>query len=245
MSLFVKNSIPQHNWSQFGGQQLKWTGSDSLDHWQKNMSDPDRRKVLEKYGWDEPGAISYQLNRHGFRCNEFDNTPSIVTLGCSFTAGVGLPHDDIWPVKLSNELGINCWNLGVPGSAMDTCFRLLDYYIQKLNIKMVCLLRPDASRFEWVQHAGNIECVTPSSGGHDSVQQIWYQHDMNSQLNYLKNTMAIQYLCQCNNIKLIIKDLYFDLFNTPPRDPYPSARDLCHVGTVEHIECARQFLLDS
>jgi hypothetical protein len=238
----MSSDYPQHPWSRFGSQELEWIPGDSLEQWQHNMKDPERRKVLEKYGWDRPGGITYKLNQHGFRCNNFTDQPGIVTLGCSFTAGLALPVDHIWPTLVAQKLELELWNLGVPGVGMDTCFRLFDHYVTKLNVKMVCMLRPPQNRFEWTRGDGTVEYVTPNTENHSRAQQVWYQHQQNSEQNYLKNTMAIQYLCMANNVKLIILDLHNDLFNTPPRDPWPPARDLRHVGTVEHAECARRFL---
>jgi hypothetical protein len=236
----------QHPWTDFRSQELEWIPGDSLEQWHQNMKDPERRKVLEKYGWDLPGVITYKLNQHGFRCKEFTDDPGVITLGCSFTAGLALPVDHIWPSLVAKSLDLELWNLGVPGVGMDTCFRLFNHYITHLNAKIVCMLRPPQNRFEWVQENGEVEFVTPNSysliNKHKPAQLVWFQHQQNCQQNYLKNTMAIQYLCMINKVKLVFLDLRDDLFNTPPRDPWPPARDLCHVGTVEHAECARRFL---
>lgn len=235
------NNIPRHPWFSYKNQHLNWVNEDSHEAWQKNMQDPERKKVLEKYGWDDPNVISYKFNSAGFRCDEFNENPALVTLGCSFTGGLALPYDHIWPTVAAKKLGLQLCNLGVPGIGMDTCFRLLNFYINKLNTKIVCLLRPSQDRFEVVRHDGKIVYVHPMST-FSVNEQIWYQHENNLQQNFIKNTMAIQYLCHVNQAKLVILDLYDDLFNTPPRDPWPPARDLAHVGTVEHAECARRFI---
>lgn len=236
------SNIPPHYWKHLAGQKLEWVPGDSQEQWQKNMQDPNRRAVLEKYGWDRPGVINYKFNSHGFRCDEFTKELAMIALGCSFTGGVGLPEDHIWPTLVAKQLNLKLWNLGVPGSAVDTCFRFLHYYITQLNVSLVCLLRPDENRFELWQNHGRPITISPSMPPGHSAQKIWYQHAENSRQNFIKNTMAIQHLCQQNGAKLIILDLHNDLFNTPPRDPWPPARDLAHVGTMEHAECARRFI---
>jgi len=235
------NNIPKHPWWHYKNQQHTWISGDSYEDWQKNMQDPERKKVLEKYGWNDPDAITYKFNSAGFRCHEFNQQPALITLGCSFTGGLALPLDQIWPTLVAEKLGLQLCNLGVPGVGMDTCFRLLNFYINKLNSKVVCLLRPSQDRFELVKHDGRIVYVNPMSDLRVD-EQIWYQHEQNLQQNFVKNTMAIQYLCLVNRAKLVILDLYDDLFNTPPRDAWPPARDLRHVGAVEHAECARRFI---
>lgn len=235
------SDIPRHPWLMYRDQELEWVSGDSYKEWCSNMQDPERRKVLEKYGWDRPGAITYKFNSAGFRCDQFSDEPGMIALGCSFTGGLALPYDHIWAHHVSKQLNLKLWNLGVPGVGMDTCFRLLHFYIDKLNVKIVCLLRPSQHRFE-LYGPEKLQYITSYSPD-TLAKKIWFQNEKNSQQNFLKNTMAIQYLCIINNVKLVMLDVETDLFNTPARDPWPPARDLKHVGSLEHSECARRFLL--
>lgn len=236
------STVPHHPWYRFRNQQLHWVPGDTLEQWQNNMADPARRKVLEKYGWNNPEAITYKFNSHGFRCAEFNNDPALVTIGCSFTGGLALPYDHIWPTLAADQLKLACVNLGVAGVGMDTCFRLLHFYIEKLNAKVVGLLCPEDTRFEWTTTNGEIEYVSPYTINHDYAHRMWYQHENNGKQNFIKNLMAIKYLCLANQIKLVVLHQDPDLFNTPAEDPWPPGRDLAHVGSVSHKECARRFV---
>lgn len=229
-----------HYYSQHKNKILRWIDSDSEEVYLNNIKDPERLAQLKKYGWDQPDAITYQFNRDGFRCNEFDNSPGIITIGCSFTAGVGLPLDTTWPTIVGNTLGLSVWNLGIGGASMDTCFRLLNHYIDKLNSQYVLLLTPPVQRFE-LHDTDTVHCFHPQQIIHP-IQRWWYNCDSNGQLNFYKNTLALEQLCQQHGKRLIIKDHETALFGIPPRDKWPPARDMLHVGTLEQSRCAAIFL---
>jgi len=237
-------NIPNdHFYSHRKNQTSTWLDSDSADVFSRNMSDPARRQQLEKYGWDKPGIITYKFNSHGFRCDEFNESLGIITIGCSFTAGVGLPVESIWPNLIGSDLGLSVWNLGIGGASMDTCFRLLSLYIHRLNAEYVLLLTPPEQRFE-LHTTEKVQCFHPQTIIHP-IQNFWYQCETNGQLNFIKNVLAIQQLCNQHNKKLIVKRSDRDLCGTlEPRDQWPPARDLLHVGADEHKECAQRFLLE-
>ena len=56
---------------------------------------PFYREYFRERGWDRPEAITYKFNSEGFRCEEFDDSPCLVALGCSFTFGNALPVDAV------------------------------------------------------------------------------------------------------------------------------------------------------
>jgi hypothetical protein len=229
-----------HYYSQHKNKTLSWIDSDSEEVFLKNIQDPERLSQLKKYGWDQPDAITYKFNSEGFRCNEFDQSLGIITIGCSFTAGVGLPLDSIWPTMVGNELGLSVWNLGIGGASMDTCFRLLCNYIDRLNSQYVLLLTPPEQRFE-LHTPNTVHCFHPQQIIHP-IQRWWYECNSNGQLNFFKNTLALQQLCQQHGKRLIIKNHGTALFGIPPRDKWPPARDMLHVGVEEHVRCAEIFL---
>jgi hypothetical protein len=235
----------QHRYEQFANQTLKWFDLDKHELWLENMQDPEKRKQLEQFGFGHPDAIDYKINAQGFRSVEFDNTPGFIALGCSFTCGVGLPAEQVWPGMIARATGLNAWNLGLGGCGLDTCFRLLYNYIDVLNPKFVMLLAPDQDRFELhirdtpVSIMHHTETFGPAHL--EQIKQIWYTDDQNSTVNYLKNMLAITQLCNDRQIPLIaqkVKTLYQNKLDTK----WPSSRDLRHVGYAEQRACADQFL---
>ena len=104
----------KHIYQMYANQTLHWLGTDSLELWQKNMQDSERRAHLTKYGFDNPRAIVYQMNSRGFRCKEFDHTDGFIALGCSHTCGIGLPENQAWPSIVSQATGLTAWIVGLP-----------------------------------------------------------------------------------------------------------------------------------
>lgn len=233
-------TLPNHFYSNNKNKTLLWVDSDSEEVFNKHMQDPARRKQLEKYGWDRPEVITYRFNSHGFRCNEFDDSKGIITIGCSFTAGVGLPLESIWPTIVGQQLGVSVWNLSIGGGSMDTCFRLLHHYIDKLRAEYVLLLAPPLQRFE-LHTEEKVLCFHPGTATHP-VQKWWYACESNSELNFLKNMLALEQLCFQHKKRLIVKRIETDLFGIDTGDKWPPARDMLHVGEIAQAYCATKFL---
>jgi hypothetical protein len=236
----------QHRNQEFLKQSLHWTDLDNRELWLNNMQDPAKRQQLISVGFDQEDAIIYSMNSHGFRSDEFDDSPGFIALGCSFTYGIGLPQDQIWPSIVSRRAGLRSWNLGIGGCGLDTCFRLLYNWVDRLRPKFVMMLTPLASRFE-IHHLGLPVAVMHNSPGLDTsleqVKKVWFADDQNSAVNHVKNMLAIQQLCDSRNIKLITRPLHGSLLGLNLSTyTWPAARDLCHVGHVEQQYCAEKFL---
>lgn len=225
---------------------MLWCDMDSESRWHANMQDPVSCKVLQDNGWDQENNIVYNFNSHGFRCEEFSLEPGVIALGCSFTGGVALSEDKIWPTLVAKQLNLKLWNLGVGGASMDSCFRILNHYIAQLNVRLVCFLTPPIHRFEMFMPDNTIDWITPGSNTNDNYQKIWYQNEQNSVQNYNRNIMAIRYLCQHNNVKLVEKDSFDNLLKVPGMSESTRAteraRDLEHPGVLSHKLCADIFL---
>ena len=236
----LKQVSGYHVNEKYANQTRYWSGSDNFVRWQHNMQDQVRRKQLEKYQFDQIESISYSFNRHGFRCKEFDDSEGFITLGCSFTEGVGLPQDQVWPAIVEKSTNLSAWNLGVGGCSTDTCFRLLCNWIEKLNVKFVLLLTPDISRFEFFLDSQPTSFL-PHNIEHN-VQKYWYSQNSNSELNAVKNYLAMKELCREHNIKFVTAtlDVITGGFGLP--FPLPIARDFMHVGHANHVACANYFL---
>jgi hypothetical protein len=211
-----------------------WSGCDHQHHYQSNLRDPKRYKELKDLGWVDT-VIEYTYNSHGFRCEEFDSRPSVLALGCSFTEGTGLPIEQTWPFYLSQMLGLHVWNLGSGGASIDTVFRMLDYYIKRLNVQHVFLLIPPGGRFEFQDSQNGFPIIQACNlGAHVSFAKEWLTQTNNSTYNLRKTMLAIQQLCKnhkkplfahnCNQTELL------DLKLNKMKIFYDMARDLMHRG---------------
>jgi|688.fasta_scaffold339482_2 hypothetical protein len=238
MTLDYNNTVPSHCNTKVRSQTVYFNGADKKDLWESNLKDPEIHKLFEKNGWLDKHAIPYTFNTHGFRCKEFDDSPGWLALGCSFTEGVGLNIENVWPSLLTNHINEHIWNLGIGGGSMDTCFRILDYYIDKLNVQGVFLLEPPHHRFELFIN-GVIKCYLPTDVIQDTIFKSWHSDANNSKFNAQKNLLAIKKICDDRNIRVITK---------PSTDIYTNgsclARDLVHSGKDNHVHLANLFYED-
>ncbi len=202
-----------------------WCGQDDEATYQLNRAS--RAELLQENGWWDHVPLDYHFNSSGFRSDEFDPGPGILYLGCSVTMGIGLPHNDTWPRLVSDVLGGACWNLGLGGASMDTCFRLAEHWIPRLRPARVMLMSTRPARMELIDAQGTPRFY--SVHDHDSpFAREWLRHEENARLNHLKNRWALQHICNLNEIPLHEWpiDCLIDL-----REATSSfARDLAHPG---------------
>lgn len=241
------NPLALHRYSYFKNTTRHWLDLDNYDTWSAHMLDPTKRSILQANGWDHEQAITYTLNGQGFRSDDFTDEPGIITLGCSFTFGIGLPNNVIWPTIVAQTLGLKSWNLGIGSASIDVCFRLLEYYISKLNTRAVILLKPEPARFELFNHDSTSTWVVPSQHYTENVnhyRKIWYENELNYILNYKKTTMAVHHVCAINRVKLIEKEIQLDLIKNILYPGNSWARDLQHPGILHHKILAQTVLKD-
>jgi hypothetical protein len=227
---------PSHYWRRFANQTLQWIDTDTQELWLKNLTGKETREKLIENNWLSTPSIDYSLNSEGFRCDEFTDEEGAIFLGCSITGGVGLPLSCIWPTIVANSLNLRCWNLGTSGGSMDSCFRLLNYYIDKLSTKYVFLLAPSPYRFEMHISTAWRSATPGSTNISGDTRREWYNSSQNAINNYAKNFMAMKYICDYYDIKFYNGDTGM-ISNTPD-----NARDLMHPGASRQSLYANTFL---
>jgi hypothetical protein len=216
---------------------------DQYDVFLENIKNPEKKQKLSDLGFLDINRISYNYNRLGFRAEEFDNRPSGIALGCSFTQGIGLPLEDSWPSQLSKLLGQHIWNLGVRGSSADTAYNLIEHYIDKLNPTFVVMCVPPKDRFEFFRGhdpvrimGSNFESLPLYNPLYNPLYKTffmeWFSSEENSKTNQRKNIRAIQQLCLQHGLPfyylLAESDLILD----------QNARDLSHPGAESNRDFA-------
>jgi len=215
----------------FANQEIEWLPMDTKELFQKNLKT--KKDLLEKYNWIDR-KFTYQFNSKGFRCDEFEeNQNCVIFLGCSFTMGIGLPIEKVWTSLVAKKLKLKCYNLGVGGGSCDTAFRLGYYYIPKLKPKLVVFLRPDLDRLELYDRTQKFIQYGPWNI--DSFYKTWMSMDVNSQINRIKNTMALSNICNSNNTNFLH-------FNTEDLTKLDLARDLMHPGIESNRAFSKQVL---
>lgn len=226
---------PIHENSGLANSSSYWAPFDTQQKWEINMRDTSTRKLLTKLGYDNPDAITYTYNSHGFRDQEFDNRSCGIAFGCSFTHGTGLAESDTWPRKLSKILGLHIWNLGIGGASLDTVYRLSEYYIDLLQPKFVMVLTPPGTRFEYFSH-NRYQIATI----HDDHDQEFFKHWFANEQNFLnhqqKNLQAIENISKSRNAQFVSLCPLNDWTQKNTR-----ARDLAHPDIESNQHLADQF----
>jgi len=215
-----------------------WLSIDSKELYAKNFSDPVKKELMKSLGWDKR-FFSYKFNRFGFRSdNNFEGSNSILFLGCSYTMGIGLPYECIWPVIVSKKLNLQCVNLGIAGTAADTCFRMSLYWIKKINPKIVVYLQPPKDRFELISNNEEkpIVVLHPHTKNHLDYFLEYISDETNSNLNAEKNKLAIESIAKSIHCKF----LYFDSINF--FESIDFARDLMHPGIQSNMKASEKVL---
>ena len=220
----------------------RWCPMDTEELYLRNRRE--QPELLAQHGWWDYRPFDYRFNSHGFRSAEFDHRPSIMYLGCSLTMGIGVAQEQTWAYRVSERLGMGCWNLAQGGAAMDTCFRSAEHWVTRLRPERVIMLCPP-ERLEWVDEDGDAHTLLPSEqtgreskGAMGEFYRRWLTHPENNRLNYLKNLWAMERLCDRQNI-VMHHWRWQDMFDL--RCP-SLARDLWHPGAETHQLFAEKVL---
>ena len=224
-----------HQYSHYANKTVEWLPADTQARYEENLKI--NYSQLKENDWLDK-KFTYSFNQHGFRCDEFTSDPSIMFLGCSHTCGIGLPIENSWAYLVSKKLNLNMVNLGIGGSGPDTSFKLANHYIPQLKPNIVVYFEPNNARFGLIDIRRNITEFSPWNSQNDTYNDFynaWASNEENLNLNGLKHKLAIEAICNRNNIKLItFNDNYFLRLDL--------ARDLLHNGIKSNEEFSKIVL---
>jgi hypothetical protein len=227
----------------------KWSSTDTRGKYEKNTLTPSGRLKMQKNGYDE-NSITYNSDKHGLRNDpNIDwsslDKPIIMSLGCSYTEGIGLREEEIWASVLSKKMGCKLFNAGVAGGSADNAFRIARELIPLYKPYAVFHLVTHTSRLEILSQE-QIDCNTAwqfgpwDMDGHYAEYSKVVTSDLALQLQQERNRLAIAHICHINNVKYI--DCEYDEIMPEVRklsSPYDDrARDLAHPGRNCHNKIA-------
>jgi hypothetical protein len=242
----MKTNAPWHVGVRYAGQTLDWLPTDTEENFQQLLCNSEYREYFRSKGWLEPGAITYRLNSDGFRSEEFDiSASSIVSLGCSYTVGIGLPETSTWPYLVSQATGLKNYNLAWPGISADTCFMLASHWLPVLRPRWVVMAAPPKHRFDLITEDPTTPHETYMPGNQantDNFVKTWFLNDRNADLNNSRNRLAVQGLC----VELGIKCLTYNAHDwfAKSREEVEYARDRMHAGPLGHRLFAEKIIDD-
>lgn len=180
------------------GLHLQWLPSDSENNYKHLQPDG-----TVNYGRNE---VSYILNSHGFRCDEFDEPADlpVLFLGCSFTEGIGLPLNETWSHFLLNKIRsmghysgkkIPHWSLALGGYGVDTAARLFYTYGHLVKPKYVFLLLHGMHRREFCADTPVYNTWMPNANNPDYLNRLFSDpfhslHETNRSITILNQAAA-------------------------------------------------------
>jgi hypothetical protein len=218
---------------------VAWIPSDTEENFHSNMANPLQRAKIEEAGWTEQN-ISYTFNAHGFRSEEFGDGESVMFLGCSLTAGVGVDLESSWAHIVSESLGLRRYNLGVGGGSADMCFRLAAFWIPRLRPRYVCMLTPNVGRMEILTEDDDLLYLP--NRAEEEFYLNWLSNDVNMDMNRLKNQIGIRHICEENDAKLFEITVEDTMAKRMVQGKNTWARDLMHPGREWNVSMAQDFL---
>jgi hypothetical protein len=221
----------------YKNQTLEWIPSDTQQNYKENCQDPTVKEYIKQ--WDN--KLTYVLNSHGFRTSEIEeDNQSLVALGCSHTFGVGLSDNQVYCRLLADKLGCRLFNLGVPGGATDTAFRIASYWLPIIKPKYVVMVGPQPVRFEIRMFKTDRHVFIPGNTGPEkSVQEMakrFISFEENALVNRHKNLLAIENITERFGGKFYS---YNENMKVVDR-----ARDNLHYGPVSHRNSAENIYND-
>lgn len=149
-------------------------------------------KTLQTLATDtsDDGSIIYNMNEHGYRSNSLDTKSdyNILTLGCSWTMGIGVKNESIWPTLLSDKIGkgslFNYGNYGVSTSFVAKTF--YKFVSSQFIPNVVFIMWPGFSRRDYLKEDGLFKKI----GGFrqaNSKDVVWKNDDEDLLFIQLRN----------------------------------------------------------
>ena len=160
-----------------------------------------------------PDLYTYKYNSHGFRSIEFSPEVDILTAGCSFTFGSGLPFEYTWSQQLQRKItNKKIATISSPGYSTQKIISYIFKYFKSIgNPKMIICLLPDFYRFLFLEKVSNKMVSHYKQIHQNSTLDKKFKQQIKSSsppmnwgyyINYEYILMLEQY-CESNDIKLI------------------------------------------
>lgn len=146
-----------------------------------------KNKVLYEMATDKTGKIEYKMNEHGYRSKPLKgkHDMNILTLGCSWTMGVGVDNDKIWPSMIGkqfdNSIVFNYGMYGVSCSFISKlCYKILHSGIVP---DLILVMWPGFSRRDYINKDGEYRKIGGFRMAHND-DVVWRNRE--EDLNFLE-----------------------------------------------------------
>jgi hypothetical protein len=222
-------------------QSLKFSGSDNEDRFEKHS------KTQPQDWYYRNAEITYDYNEYGHRCknvSEIDLDNYILFSGCSHTEGIGLELEKTFPYLISNNLGIDYYNLALGGSGIDIMTYNLIAWINtvKKPPKAVVITWTYETRFLSIRDDDsmslNLAASAPLSGRISPVDNTSKFMILGEDIGYFasKKKLSQKMIRLCYNDSTIVET------NVNNHSNFDFARDLMHFGIMSQQVIAKKIL---
>lgn len=226
-----------------------FSGSDKEVLFQENL----KTKPLDWYY--RYNTISYKRNSWGHRCKDIkdlDKSNYILTLGCSYTEGIGLEQEKTYTHVLAEKLNCDYYNLGLGGSGVDTVLHNLTMWLTNIanKPKLVIIQYPEWYRFIHFKLPPTscelkhnfLNTVTPHNEDQTAIK---YLFGSSQEFNYFESVemlakLKIENLLEYHQIPYINAGMHYSSRKKMPyKEPFvlfrqvDMARDM-HAGIESH-----------
>lgn len=192
--------------------------------------------------WSVPHSapIEYKFNQYGYRDCDWssaDLSSSIWCFGDSQTVGMGVDCQFIWPTVLNQLSSIKTLNFGIAGASNDTITRVIANAVTLHKPIAICCLLSAPNRREIINKDYEITLFPKSLDMLSNISQRAFKLYLDmvdpvaDNINYDKNNLLIKYICQANNIPLILIDFGIPISEITKTDV---AHDNLHIGPNTH-----------
>jgi hypothetical protein len=223
------------------------------------------RNPHQRYGKD---SITYEFNKQGFRCGEFDEEADVrvIVIGCSVAFGSGLPRQDTFGEQFAERLRawsglrVNVWNLSMCGESNDYIFRVLSQIkplLQPADIVLVLFtylcrreyMAVDGTRVPFI--GGRVQPNIPvPEMVFDCLSGLSSDHD--NHLNFYRNFVGVRELLRdtrwlfsmCDTLPRVRALVQADPHYVGPIEWKDKARDHGHPGYLTHRTLCDKFWAD-
>lgn len=215
-----------------GRKEVRWIPMDSEDRFRHTVKEHIKKGI--PFPWKED-SFTYSLNEFGYRGHHplVSAQKKILVCGCSFTFGIGLPYEQVWPQIVEDNIAYSkVINLALGGESCDYVTRIIYKTIDLIKPDAVMVLWPPAYRYE-LSLGSSVQSVLPQ----DNAFSVFFSSDQVVHYHFEKNRLFLQEICGNKGIPL-----YEEAFDDLTFPITTRARDNAHPGKEWQRQVADLFL---
>ena len=147
-------------------------------------------KELYTMASDNSNTIKYKMNEHGYRSQPITihSDYNILTLGCSWTMGVGVENEFIWPNLVHNKINKGTlFNYGMYGISTSFISKTLFKFVSsQFTPNLVLIMWPGFSRRDYLTDTGQYRKIGGFRKAHDK-DPVWKNNEEDLLFMQLRN----------------------------------------------------------